>query len=158
MKRLYQVAALPFLGLGIFMIWESWHLKYYTKLGPGAGFLPFWVGAVLTVLSLIWLGQVSFQSVGGMPGDFIPDRKGSLRVVAIVAALVGCTLLLNFLGFSLTMMTFLAFLLCALGRQSLPVTVIIALAGSFGVSYIFEHWLGVLLPKSPIALLKSLGL
>jgi len=158
MKRLYQGAALLFLGLGIFMIWESWHLKYYTKLGPGAGFLPFWVGAVLTVLSLIWLGQVSFQSVGGMPGDFIPDRKGSLRLISIVTALVACTLLLNSLGFSLTTLAFLVFLLCMLGRPSVLLTVIIALAGSFGVSYIFQHWLGVLLPKSSIAFLKSLGL
>jgi putative tricarboxylic transport membrane protein len=155
---LYQGAALLFLGLGIFMIWESWNLKYYTKLGPGAGFLPFWVGAVLTVLSLIWLGQISFQSVGGIPGDFIPDRKGSLRLISIFAALVACTLLLNPLGFSLTTLAFLVFLLCMLGRPSLLLTVIIALAGSFGVSYIFQHWLGVLLPKSSIAFLKSLGL
>ncbi len=158
MKRLYQSAALLFLGLGIFIIWESWHLKYYTKLGPGAGFLPFWVGAVLAGLSLLWLGQISFQSVSGRPSDFLPDRQGSLRIIAIVAALVACTLLLNWLGFSLTMMAFLAFLLWALGRSSLLLTVIISVAGSFGVSYIFQHWLGVLLPKSPIAFLKSLGL
>jgi disulfide bond formation protein DsbB len=158
MRPLYQIAALLFLGLGVFVIWESWNLKYYTKLGPGAGFLPFWVGAVLTVLSLIWLGQVSLQSMKGMPDDFLPDRKGSLRLGSIVGALVACTLLLNSLGFSLTILAFLAFLLCALGRPNFLLTVVIALAGSFGVSYIFQHWLGVLLPKSSIAFLKSLGL
>ncbi len=158
MKRLSQVSALPFLALGIFMIWESTHLKYYTTLGPGAGFLPFWVGTIMTVLSLIWLGQVSFRPAGLMPGDFIPDRHGTRRVISIIAALIVCTVLLDRLGFCLTMLGFLTFLLLTLGRQSLVVTLIIAVAGSVGVYYIFGHWLGVFLPRSPIAVLNSLGL
>lgn len=35
MRRLYQIAALSFIFLGIFIVWESRILKYYTSLGPG---------------------------------------------------------------------------------------------------------------------------
>jgi putative tricarboxylic transport membrane protein len=158
LKRSYQAAALIFMGLGVYILWEGLNLKYYTPIGPGAGFLPFWVGAFLTVLSLIWLVQVSRQRVSGGAAQLVPDRAGARRILSILGALTVCAALLNLLGFSLTMFGFLFFLLSALGRRSLIVTIVITAAGSFGVCYAFEHWLGVLLPKSSLALLSGLGL
>ena len=158
MKHVYQAAALIFMGLGIYILWVGLNLKYYTKIGPGAGFLPFWVGVFLAVLSLIWLVQVSHQRVSGGADQLLPDRAGARRIRSILSALVVCTALLNLLGFTLTMFGFLFFLLSALGRRSLIVTIVMAVAGSLGVCYAFEHWLGVLLPKSSLALLSGLGL
>ena len=158
MRRLYQIAALGFIFLGIFIIWESRILKYYTSLGPGAGFLPFWVGIALTILSCVWLAQVSFKPAGNLSEVFLPNRAGGTRVLSILSALVLCVVLLDPLGFSLTMFGFLIFFLFILGRQKLAVTLVIALSGSFGVQYVFEHWLGVSLPKSSLAVLKGLGL
>jgi len=43
------------------------------------------------------------------------------------------------------------FLLCTLGRQNLIVTVVVALAGSFGVYYLFVRWLAVPLPAGLFA-------
>jgi len=158
MRRLYQIAALSFIFLGIFIVWESRILKYYTSLGPGAGFLPFWVGVALTLLSCVWLAQVSFQPTSNLSEGFLPNRAGGMQVLSILSALVLCVVLLNPLGFSLTMFGFLIFFLFILGRQKLVVTLVIALTGSFGVHYVFEHWLGVSLPKSSLAVLKGLGL
>ena len=158
MKRVHQIAALIFMGLGVYILWEGLNLRYYTTIGPGAGFLPFWVGAFLTVLSLIWLVQVSYRRVSCGADRLLPGRAGAGRIFSILGALVVCAALLNLLGFSLTMFGFLFFLLSALGRRSLIVTTVIAAAGSLGVCYAFEHWLGVLLPKSSLALLGGLGL
>ncbi len=158
MKRLHQTAALSFVFMGILIVWESRNLKYYTSLGPGAGFLPFWVGAALTALSCIWLVQLSFGPAGNLPGRFLPDRAGGKQVLIIFGALVVCVALLAPLGFSLTMFGFMVFLLWSLGRHHPAVTLVIALAGSFGVRYVFEHWLGVALPASGIAVLKAIGL
>jgi len=158
MKHVYQTAALIFMGLGIYVLREGLNLRYYTTIGPGAGFLPFWVGAFLAVLSLIWLVQVSYQRVSGGADRLLPDRAGARRILSILSALVVCAALMNLLGFSLTMFGFLFFLLSALGRRSLIVTIVIAIAGGFGVCYAFEHWLGVLLPKSSLAFLSGFGL
>jgi uncharacterized membrane protein YeaQ/YmgE (transglycosylase-associated protein family) len=158
LRRGYQVAALFFVGLGLFMIWESRTLKYYTVLGPGAGFLPFWVGAILAGLSVVWLVQVTVGRAIDTPEDFIPTSAGARNIFSILGALVLCVALLKSLGFSLTMLGFLAFLLHALGRQGLFVTVVVSVAGSFGVRYVFEQWLGVFLPKASIPFLTSLGL
>ncbi len=158
MRRWYQIAALSFIFLGIFIVWESRVLKYYTSLGPGAGFLPFWVGVALTILSCVWLAQVSFEPASNLSEGFLPSRAGGRQVLSILSGLVLCVVLLGPLGFSLTMFGFLMFLLFMLGRQNLVVAMIIGLTGSFGVHYVFEHWLGVSLPRSSIAVLKGLGL
>jgi len=158
MRRWYQIAALSFIFLGIFIVWESRILKYYTSLGPGAGFLPFWVGVALTILSCVWLVQESFRPASNLSEGFLPNRAGGIQVLSILSALVLCVVLLAPLGFSLTMFGFLIFFLFILGRQKLAVTLVIALSGSFGVQYVFEHWLGVSLPKSSLAVLKGLGL
>lgn len=157
-RRGNQIAAICFIFLGIFIIWESRILKYYTSLGPGAGFLPFWVGVALAFLSCVWLAQVSFKPGGGLSEDFLPNRAGGIQVLLILTALVLCVVFLSLMGFSLTMFGFLLFLLLILGRQNLLLTIVIALAGSLGVHYVFEYWLGVSLPKSCIGLLKGLRL
>jgi hypothetical protein len=56
------------------------------------------------------------------------------------------------------MLVMLVFVLLALGRQRLPITIAVALAGSFGAYYVFSGWLGVSLPNATIPWLADLGL
>jgi len=157
MRRVYQVASLGFLALAFFVILEGRRLMYYTNIGPGPGFFPFWVGGFLGVLAVVWFGQVSFRPTEPMPGDFIPSRERTLHVVGVLAALVAFTAAVKPFGFRLTMLTFLLFLIGGLGRVKLAWTVIIALAGSWGVYYVF-HQLQVSLPVASIDFLNGLGL
>ncbi len=158
MRRIFQVTALLFVALSAYVMVEAHNLHYYTDIGPGAGFFPFWLGGVLALLSLVWLAQVSLRPVAAMEADFIPDQGGKLRLLAILAALVLFNWLLTLLGFRLTMFGFLLFLLVTLGRQNLLVTLTVALVGSFGVDYVFQQWLQVYLPPPSIEFLLNLGL
>lgn len=158
MRRLYQAAGLVFLALAVFTAAQAREYTYFTPIGPGAGFFPFWLGVGLAALSLTWFVNVSFQPVEPMPSDFVPDRAGTMRIISLLVALVLFTWLLHPLGFRLAMLGFLLFLLSALGRQHLAVTAALALAGSFGVYEAFQRWLGVHLPVSSIEFLESLGL
>ena len=63
-----------------------------------------------------------------------------------MAALVGSIVLMEPLCFCLAMLVFYVFVLAVLGRQHPLVTGIIALAGSFGMYYVFAHWLATPLP------------
>ena len=157
MRRLYQVASLGFLALAVFVMFEGRRLSYYTDIGPGPGFFPFWVGGFLGVLAVIWLGAVSFRPVEPMPGDFIPSRDRARQVIAVLASLVVFTAVVKPFGFRLTMLAFLLVLIGGLGRVRLVWTVIIALAGSWGVYYVF-HQLQVSLPVASIDFLNGLGL
>ncbi len=158
MRRVYQIASLIFLAFSAYLVLKSRQMEYYADLGPGPGFFPFWLGALLAVLSIIWLVQVSMGPGGAIAGGFIPDRRGLVRIIAVLVTMALFGWVVDDLGFQLTMLIFLGSLLMVLGRQNLIVTAAVALGGSFGVYYVFTHWLDVQLPASSIEFLRNMGL
>jgi putative tricarboxylic transport membrane protein len=158
MRRIYQVASLVFLAFSTYLVIESRQMEYYADLGPGPGFFPLWLGVVLGVLSIIWLFQVSRGPGEALEPGFIPNRRGLVRILSVLVAMALFSGVVEDLGFQLTMLIFLGLLLTTLGRQKLIVTAIVSLVGSFGVYYVFNHWLDVRLPASSIDFLRNLGL
>ncbi len=158
MKRVYQTAALGFVALSAFVVWESWNLEYYTSLGPGPGFFPLWLGIAMGGLSLAWLGGEFSRSGKDKGRAFLPPRAGIVRILSILAALAAMAGFMNLLGFQLTMFFFLVFLLMVLGRQALWVTLVVALLGSVGVYRLFGGYLDVSLPAAGLKFLVNLGL
>jgi len=158
MQRICQITALCFVALSVFVVWESWNLEYYTKLGPGGGFFPLWLGVVMGGLSLAWLFQVSRRKGSAPDVAFLPERVGIVRILLTVAALVVMAGFMNLLGFQLTMFFFLVFLLKVLGGQALWVTLVSALLGSVGIYHLFGRYLDVALPPATVKFLANLGL
>jgi putative tricarboxylic transport membrane protein len=158
MQRIQQGAAVCFVIFSALVAWGSLSLEYYTKLGPGAGFFPLWLGVAMGGLSLVWLVQVSRRRGKPPAPASFPERAGIVRILAIIASLVAATLVMNFLGFQVAMFLLLIFLLLVLGRQAVWLTVIIALAGSVGVYRVFVSYLDVQLPAASLAFLARLGL
>ncbi len=146
MKRPYQVTGIVFILFSAFIARESLDLKFYTSLGPGPGFFPFWLSVFLGALAAIMLYQATFKPQEPMPSDFFANAKGYLRAGAILLALVASVLLMEPLGFRPMMLAFYLFLLFALGRQNILVTIAVALAGSWGVYQVFVELLKVPLP------------
>jgi putative tricarboxylic transport membrane protein len=158
MQRIHQISALVFLAVSGLMMWESWDLEYYTPIGPGSGFFPFWLGAVMGGLSLIWLVQVSRKA--GKPEEraFFPDPKGRIQIISMIAALVLAALLMDLLGYQLSMFLFFLFTLLYIGKQPIWMSLVISVIGSVGVYYLFVTYLDVRLPLSSLSLLNQLGL
>ena len=158
MQLIHQSTALCFLAFSGFVMRASWGLDYYTKLGPGSGFFPFWLGVATGGLSLVWLIQVSLRS--GRPDDvpFLPERAGIARILAILAAMGTMAGFMDLLGFQLMMFVFIFFLLMVLGQQRLWLTLVIALVGSVGVYHVFSRYLDVQLPAATVTFLALLGL
>jgi putative tricarboxylic transport membrane protein len=145
-KRPYQIASVTMFCLSAYLAYASLRLRFYTPLGPGPGFFPLWLSILLALLAAAMFWQATFSRPEPMPDDFFPDRTGVLRMGAVVVALIGVIALMESVGFCLAMLAFYLFLLLVLGRQHPVVTGIIALAGSFGVYYVFVRWLAVSLP------------
>jgi hypothetical protein len=130
------------------MAWIALGYSLRDALGPGAGFFPFWLGALGVVLCaallvLSWRGS----SIAESPQAVLPRGDGARRSGFLLAGLVIATLMLPPLGFRLTMLVFSAGLLVALGVRRPVVIIVFALASSFGVFHVFYHWLQVPLPK-----------
>jgi putative tricarboxylic transport membrane protein len=119
-------------------------------LGPGPGFFPFWlslIGGALTVAILLETARSADLSI-----SVLPSRAAALQAGSVVVALVAAALLIEPLGFRLTMLAFIAGLLAALGARSTVAIAGTALAGSFGVFHVFYYWLKVPLPIGTLGL------
>lgn len=158
MRRICQVASLLLLSLGLFLVYQGRAIGLAGHFGPGPGFFAFWVGIALATLSLAWGAQASLRAAKAVPPGFVPERSGIVRVASVMLAMVAFAVLLTPLGFNLAMLGLLLFLMLAFGREYLAGKIVIAVAGSFGVHYVFEKLLRVPLPYSSIAFLRDLGL
>ena len=145
-SRAWQAATLAFLLLFAFTIFEALQLSLRDALGPGPGFFPFWLGVAGGLLAILLLVQARRGQVALPAGPLVPPADARRRVLAVVAALLGATLLLDPLGFRLTLALFCAGVLLALGIRRPWVVAVFALAGGFGVFHVFYHWLKVPLP------------
>lgn len=157
MQRIHQIAAVCFMALSGYVMVASVKMEYYTILGPGPGFFPFWLGLTMGGLSLIWFIQVSMQSGKPKDGTFLPEKKGVFQILSILSALSAAAVM-DIIGFQLTMFLFMVFLLRVVGRSSLWTTLIIAIVNSVGVYHLFGRYLDVQLPASSLAVLAALGL
>ena len=155
MKHLRQAAALIITATGVFLALAGLRLRLEGQYGPGPGFLAFWVGLALAVLGPVWLLQVSLAPPTPPSAPSAPG--GPVRVAAILLALVAFAVLLAPLGFTVVMLGLLLGLFFAYDREHPIAKVVVALTGSAGTHYVFEHFLRVPLPDATLPALRSLG-
>ena len=153
MKRPYQIFGMLLFCLAIFLGTESLKMRYYTSLGPGPGFFPFWLSVLLAVLAgfMFWQATFGRTKAAAQPKNFIPKRDALLKMGAVIAGLIIVIIFLEPLGFCLTMFVFNLFILTTLGHHNWLFKIIIAFCGSFGVYYVFVHWLSCPLPIGILA-------
>lgn len=151
MRRGRVIACVCLLGIFVAALVTSLDYSLTDDLGPGAGFFPFWlsvVGAALTIAILL----ATLRSPDSDATAILPAGKAARQAGAVLAALALAAVLLEPLGFRLTMLAFVAGLLIMLGARSIPGIALTAAAGSFGVFHVFYHWLKVPLPVSALGL------
>ena len=149
MKRPYQITALFLLALSSLVAYESMQLKYYTRLGPGPGFFPFWLSVCLAILAIVMFYQATFRKADPRPPDFFDSRLGYVRAGSMCLAWVWATIMLERLGYRLTMLLFFPLLLLTLGRVRWYTIVAVTLLGSIVTFYLFTIKLSAPLPIGP---------
>jgi putative tricarboxylic transport membrane protein len=154
----YRLVTFLFLVLGLWVCWTAYGLTLYGNLGPGPGFFPFCAGLLLAAFSALVLSQ-SFR---GEPIRFserlLAAPKPLIQAGVTLASIAGFALLVERIGFALTMFGVLFVLLVVNGCRAFPTAFAVALGGSFGVGFVFQKWLGVYLPAAPGGLLRFIGL
>ena len=146
MKRPYQVAGALLFVFAAFMVRESLRLKYYTTIGPGPGFFSFWISLILGFLATIMFYKATFSLSDPMPKDFIPQKAGYLRIIAVIGAIFFVVITMESLGFRISIFIFLFFLLLILGRQKTLLTLLVSIVFSWGTFYVFTKLLKMPLP------------
>ena len=150
MKRPYQITAVVFFLFSAYIAQQSLELKYYTSLGPGPGFFPFWLAVIMMVLAGFMFFHATFGQSDPMPDDFWASRSGYLKALAVCVSIVFVVATMDNLGFRLVMAIFFLWLLFTLGRRKgitgLITTVGVTAGGSWGTFWLFNDMLKVPLP------------
>jgi putative tricarboxylic transport membrane protein len=120
---------------------ESVRLGLGTYQQPGAGFVPFCAGVILGVLSLALIFLAFVRDAKKAETWHNPDR-----ILMVFLAILGFTLLLEWLGFILSALLLIWFLLKVVERRGWSFSVGVALLVA-GASYVvFDVWLRAQLP------------
>ncbi len=149
MKRPYQIAGTVLFLFAAFIARESLDLKFYTTLGPGPGFFPFWLSVLMGLLAAVMVYQATFGQSPPMPEDFYASKVGYFRAGAVILAMAATVVLMERVGFRWTMALFFAFLLVCLGKPNVFDALLVVVAGSLGAFKMFNDVLKVPLPQGP---------
>jgi len=141
-----RISALLLVVVGIAICFGSLRLSLGGFHKPGPGFFPFLVGSILGVLSFL----IFLQSFKGLAGDdrkaFWPNPPRSLKMSYILIALILYAIGMNYLGFFLSTLLFLGFLLRAIEPQRWPAVLTGSILGTALFYGIFKYWLEVPFP------------
>lgn len=149
-------AAVLFL-VGVFLVSQSASLGYEERGAPGPGFFPFWVGAILAILSACW-GVAEFRATLASQVEQDLDPRGIYRVIRLVVAIAILIAIFEPVGYNLSTLAFMIFLTFTMGAGRVWIKVVVSLAASFGVYLAFENFLGVSLPNSFLPFMSAVGL
>ena len=138
-------SALLALALGV--AWESRRLPLGTHHGPGPGYFPLLLAAALAVLAL----AIVVRGRAALPLASL-DWSEAPRAAGVVAAAAFAALALERLGYRLTVLAVLLFLLGAVERRRPWVVGLVAGAMAFGSFWVFHSLLRVPLPRGPFGL------
>lgn len=145
-----------FVLIGAWVCWESNSLTYYTRVGPGPGFFPFWLGLLLSVSAAL---AVAIELRGGGSYERLLPSSSALREMVTTLVLVAAfALTVERVGFVFSMLPILTLLLFLRGCTFFSTAIPVAVLFTFGIGWTFTRYLGTYLPPAPNGLLSVIGL
>jgi putative tricarboxylic transport membrane protein len=142
-----QMSSALFFLLGLLICFFSMKYKIGSLAAPGSGLMPFLAGLMMSMLSLFGFAQSTLK--GQEAGHWQPAFKNQAwrKSLLTLAALVGFQLLMKPIGFVLTTVLFIGFLLRAVIPQRWPVVAVVSLLTALFTYIVFDVWLQAQLPK-----------
>jgi putative tricarboxylic transport membrane protein len=131
---------------------EARKLPMSDGLSPGAGFIPFWIGlAVLVLSAFLFLQSLGRKSAAGQT-IFLKKGKGLRDIAYITVSLFAFLICIHFFGFRVSTFLFLAFLFKSVGRYGYGFSCGVSLLATLILYGIFEYWLEMPFPAGRIPL------
>lgn len=132
--------------VGATAVVAGWPLDFWpSNLGPGAGFLPVSLGAILTVLC-IGIALVEFRSAGKAdpePRSFAKPFRAAVLFMAYIGAL-------EFLGFVISTVLFVGSYLWWVEARRLRTMIVTSITVGVSIHLLFSELLNVRLPRGVI--------
>jgi len=145
-KRADHVSVVAWLALGGVVLNDSLKLSYLAEYGPGAGFLPFWLGVAI-MIGAVGIALESMLLRTDEAKLILPSKQASRQLVLVIVALFLFIFLIERAGFSLSVGLLFLFLLGVVERRGWLFSLVVAgISGGF-FWFIFERLLQMSLPS-----------
>ncbi len=129
--------------LGLATIFFARQLPYHAvTYGPGPGFLPTWIGYVLTVCGIIVTAQ-ELRAPNKGETFFQPRTRMAVKMLLIIAVAFA---LFPLLGFSVGFGLFILGTMRIMGSHRWITCCVAAILTTVGIHLLFGHWLDIPLP------------
>lgn len=141
-----RIAGGFFLSVGAFFSLYASTIEIGAWNEPGPGFLPFWGGIALVMMSLFLLVR-AWKPKGPVRPPFFPESGSWKRASATFVALTAYNLVFDILGFTLTTFLFVGFLVRFIFPQSWLRSLVVAVSAALLARLLFVNFLQTQLPK-----------
>ena len=136
------------LVFGLLVCWRSSELPYGGIHDPGPGFLPLWLGVLLSGMALTLFLTGALRTKGSKPlRDLWEANARWGKILLALVFLFLFAVLLDTAGSLVLSFLFLAGLFRFIDPQPWKSVIGWALAGSVGFYFVFEVWLRLRFPK-----------
>ena len=146
MQRLDRIGAIVCLVIAGIALWQSMKVPMGNIRQPGPGFLPFWVGVILALLSAVLWFQAGVRKPGVEPVRFLSGEGKWPYVVAAGVGLLTYTFLLEPLGFIISTTILILWQAQLFEKGKWIRNLVVSILFSIVVYYLFAHVLEVMLP------------
>ena len=149
MNRAELGAAVVVLAVGVSLLAAALRFPFFLDGVPGPGFLPLLVSFGVVGTGLVLIAN-TVRGRGTVDAPKWPPSAGWVRVALMLAALFGCFLLLDLLGFLVVTTLFMAVMIFCLGERSWKMLATVPPLCAIALYAVFAVWLRVPLPKGII--------
>jgi putative tricarboxylic transport membrane protein len=138
----------------LFISWESYRLGLGIVNQPGPGFLFFWTGIVVAILSIIVIVRSFTVKASEGKEEAVAEERRLTKIVPVLIALFLYALLIEWLGFIVVTLLLFLFILGVVEKKQWLFTAAVSVAVTLFAYLIFEVALQSQLPKGLLGFLR----
>jgi putative tricarboxylic transport membrane protein len=149
MKKAEMITGLVLLILSGLIIWQALEMPPSATFGPGAGFLPFWLGVLLAVLAtILFVSAWRSQATGKESAPLFPGKQAMFAITLVLVGLAVYILLIDVFGYLADTFLFVMFLMKVVEREKWPLSLMVAVGTTAGLFITFQVLLKIALPSN----------
>lgn len=147
MRRPDFIGGISAVAFGIFAITEAAQLDYWSRFGPGPGFVPLWSSIIIVGGGILLTMQAVRKRVPATTTPRPEKVKGLINVAIVVLLTVIAALMMSYIGFTASMFVYVTVLVSGIGKHKWHVGLLTGAITAVSFYVVFATWLQVPLPK-----------
>jgi len=154
MRKADRISGIFWLFFALVAIIKSYRLGLGNLLQPGPGFLFFWAGIFLGIMSLVIIAGTFRRNQREAPEQPIFGNISFRKIILVLIAVFLYALLLENLGFIVVTMLFFIFVLGVVEGKGWPFTILSSITVTVVAYLAFQVWLQVQMPLGILGFIR----